>query len=405
MDTETPIWSSVRHRGPGVLALLAGCLAVASPVGAQRLDLPEPFATESARAPARVVERPDGALPSVPEGFSVDVYADDLDGVRTLRWAPNGDLFVAQSRLGLVQVLRDTNGDGTPDSRSNFVEGLRGVFGIAFNGGYVYLGATESIVRVPYQAGDLVARAEPELLVTLPGGGHSTRNIVFNRAGTKMYVAVGSQSNKSEGEDPVRAAINEYNPDGTGHRIYASGLRNPVGLTLQPGTDVLWTSVNERDTLGDDLVPDYITSLQDGGFYGWPYSYLGSNPDPEHEGKRPDLVASAIVPDVWLPAHAAALSVTFYTGDRFPEHYRGGVFVGLHGSWNRSSPSGYMVGFVPFEDGGPAGTVEDFITGWLSSDGATTWGRPVDSLVTEDGSLLVSDDGSGTIWRVSYQGM
>ena len=395
---------SRRVHGPG---LLVGALACGSfaPVEAQQFELPEPFATPSARASAQFIPQPEGSELQLPDGFTVEVFAGDLAGVRTMRLAPNGDLFVAQSRSGVVAVLRDTNQDGVPETHSTYVEGLPGVFGMAFYDGYLYLGATESVVRVPYQRGDLVAGGQPETLVELPAGGHSTRNIVFNRAGTKMYVAVGSQSNKNEGEDPVRAAINEYNPDGTGHRIFASGLRNPVGLTLQPGTDIIWTSVNERDTLGDDLVPDYITSVRDGGFYGWPYSYLGSNEDPEHEGKRPDLVRSAIVPDVWVPAHSAALSVTFYTGDQFPERYRGGAFVGLHGSWNRSTPSGYRVGFVPFEGGEPAGPIEDFLTGWLSSDRATTWGRPVDGLVTEDGSLLVTDDAAGKIWRVSYTGM
>ena len=389
------------------LGLLVGALASGSfaPAEAQQFELPEPFATPSARAPAQLIPQAEGADLQLPDGFTVEVFAGDLPALRTMRLAPNGDLFVAQSRAGVVTLLRDTNRDGVPETRSTYVEGLRGVFGMAFHDGYLYLGATESVVRVPYQRGDLVASGQPETLVELPAGGHSTRNVVFNSAGTKMYVAVGSQSNKSDGEDPVRAAINEYNPDGTGHRIFASGLRNPVGLTLQPGTDNIWTSVNERDTLGDDLVPDYITSVRDGGFYGWPYSYLGSNEDPEHEGKRPDLVRNAIVPDVWIPAHSAALSVTFYTGDQFPERYRGGAFVGLHGSWNRSTPSGYRVGFVPFEDGEPAGPIEDFLTGWLSSDGATTWGRPVDALVTTDGSLLISDDGAGRIWRVSYTGM
>ena len=389
------------------LGLLAGAVMVgfSEPVGAQQFALPELFATPSARASARVTAQPRGADLQLPEGFNVEVFAEDLPGVRRMRSAPNGDLFVAQSRSGVVAVLRDTNGDGVPDTRSTYIEGLPGVFGIAFQDGYLYLGVPERVVRVPYTWGDVVAREEPEVLIQLPGGGHSTRNIVFNRAGTKMYVAVGSRSNKSDGEDPVRAAINEYNLDGTGHRIFASGLRNPVGLTRQPGTDIIWTSVNERDTLGDDLVPDYVTSVQNGGFYGWPYSYLGSNPDPEHVGKRPELVQRAIVPDVWITAHSAALSVTFYTGDQFPERYRGGAFVGLHGSWNRSDPSGYKVGFIPFQNGEPSAPIEDFLTGWLSSDGATTWGRPVDSMVTEDGSLLVSDDGAGRIWRVRYTGM
>ena len=221
-----------------------------------------------------------------------------------------------------------------------------------------------------------------------------------------MYVAVGSMSNKSDGEDPIRAAINEYNPDGTGHRIFASGLRNPVALTLQPGTNTIWTSVNERDTLGDDLVPDYITSVKDGGFYGWPYSYIGSNYDPEHKGKRPDLVARAIVPDVLIPAHSAAVGLTFYTGTQFPERYRNGAFIGLHGSWNRSKLAGYRISFVPFQNGKPAGPLEDFVTGWILNGGSpgSAWGRPVSPYVARDGSLLITDDVANKIWRVRYNG-
>jgi len=277
-------------------------------------------------------------------------------------------------------------------------------FGLAFHEGYLYVGNTNSIVRYKYKDGDTQAEGTPEKLVDLPTGGHSTRNIVFSRDGKKMYVAVGSASNKSDGEEPRRASVNEYNPDGAGHRVFASGLRNPVALTLQPGTDTMWVSVNERDTLGDDLVPDYITSIKDGGFYGWPYSYIGSNYDPEHKGKRPDLVQRAIVPDVLLPAHAAAVGLSFYTGTQFPERYRNGAFVGLHGSWNRSKLAGYRIAFVPFQNGKPSGPVEDFVTGWIINDGhpGSAWGRPVSPFVAKDGSLLITDDGANKIWRVRY---
>jgi glucose/arabinose dehydrogenase len=276
---------------------------------------------------------------------------------------------------------------------------------MAFESGYLYVGETTRLVRFKYQSGDTKASGAPEKLVDFPGGGHSTRNVVFRRDGKKMYVAVGSQSNKSSGEPDVRAAVNEYNPDGTGHRIFASGLRNPVGITLQPGTDTIWVSVNERDTLGDDLVPDYITSVKDGGFYGWPYSYIGSHPDPEHTGEKPELVARAVVPDVLIPAHSAAVSLAFYTGTQFPARYRNGVFVGLHGSWNRSRASGYKVAFVPFQNGKPSGPPEDFLTGFLVTDGPgpiTAWGRPVGVTVAPDGSLLVADDGGSRIFRVRY---
>jgi glucose/arabinose dehydrogenase len=278
-------------------------------------------------------------------------------------------------------------------------------FGLAFNNGYLYVGNTASLVRLKYASGDLKATGQPEKLMDLPSGGHSTRNVIFNRGGTKMYVAVGSQSNNNAGEDCRRAAILEFNPDGSGYRVFASGIRNPVGLTWQPGTDTLWTAMNERDNLGDDLVPDYATSVKDGGFYGWPYSYIGKNPDPRYQGAFPDLVNRAIVPDVLLPAHAAALGLTFYDGNQFPQRYRNGAFVALHGSWNRSAAAGYKVVFVPMANGRP-GPIEDFVSNMLVSNGENggaieAWGRPVGVTVARDGSLLVSDDGSNVIWKVS----
>jgi len=278
-------------------------------------------------------------------------------------------------------------------------------FGLAFHDGYLYVGNTASLVRYKYTNGDLQAQGEPEKLLDLPRGGHSTRNVIFNRAGTKMYVAVGSQSNNDAGEDCRRAAILEFNPDGSGYRVFASGIRNPVGLALQPGTDTIWTAMNERDNLGDDLVPDYATSVKDGGFYGWPYSYIGSNYDPRYVGSFPDLVKRATIPDVLLPADAAALGITFYTGTQFPARYRNGGFVALHGSWNRSVASGYKVVFFPMVNGKP-GPIEDFLTGFLTSDGANStaieqWGRPVGVTVARDGSLLVSDDSGNRIWKIS----
>jgi glucose/arabinose dehydrogenase len=278
-------------------------------------------------------------------------------------------------------------------------------FGIAFNNGYLYVGNTGSLVRYKYTPGDLKAQGEAEKLMDLPTGGHSTRNVIFNRAGTKMYVAVGSQSNNNAGEDCRRAAILEFNPDGSGYRVFASGIRNPVGLAWQPGTSTLWTAMNERDNLGDDLVPDYAASVKDGGFYGWPYSYIGRNYDPRYTGAFPDLVNKAIVPDVLLPAHSAALGVTFYEGNQFPQRYRNGGFVALHGSWNRSVANGYKVVFFPMNNGRP-GPIEDFVSGMLSSNGENgapieAWGRPVGVITARDGSLLVSDDGSNVIWRIA----
>jgi glucose/arabinose dehydrogenase len=394
-----------RNTGTILLACVA-VLCVTAAVTAQLPKLAEPFATPSVRNNVQIVAKPDASQLKAPAGFEVSLYAENLRAPRTMLLAPNGDVFVAQSGPGSVTILRDANNDGTPETRSTYAQGLSGVFGMALHDGYLYLGRTDSVVRYKYAPGDSEAKGTPEKLVDMPTGGHSTRNIIFSRDGKKMYVAVGSQSNKNAGEPPIRAAISEYNPDGTGQRIYASGLRNPVGLALQPGTDIIWTSVNERDTLGDDLVPDYITSVKDGAFYGWPYSYIGSNPDPEHVGKMPDLVRRALVPDVLITAHSAAVSVNFYTGTQFPQRYRNGAFVGLHGSWNRSKVSGYRIGFVPFQNGKPSGPIEDFVTGWIVDGGtpATAWGRPVGTLVMRDGSMLVADDAGNKIWKVRYTG-
>jgi len=277
--------------------------------------------------------------------------------------------------------------------------------GMTFQNGYLYIANTNSIVRYKYTSGDTTAQGTPEKLVDLISGGHGWRNVIFNAAGTKMYVSVGSSSNNDAGEDCRRAAILEFNPDGSGGRIFASGIRNPEGLAWQPGvTNVLWTSVNERDGYGDNLPPDYITSVKDGGFYGWPYSYTGQNYDPRYVGGMPDLVKKALVPDVLIEAHSAAVGLTFYTGTQFPQRYRNGAFVGLHGSWNSSVAHGYKVIFVPFANGKP-GPSEDFLTGFVVDAAAVSkWGRPVGVTVARDGSLLVADDGSGKIWQIKYTG-
>jgi glucose/arabinose dehydrogenase len=417
-------------------------MSVGAALMAQQRQPELPAPSPARPNPSRVIPRPDGAQLKAPEGFSVSIYADDLQAARMMEWAPNGDLFVSQTAAARISVLRDTNNDGTPDMRSVFVQGPlpaprgapppaaaaapgggpgrggqpppvctadavggRQPLGLAFQPGYLYVGYTDCIVRYTYQAGDTQA-SQPERLVDLPGGGgHYARNVTFSRDGKKMYVSVGSASNNNEGEDVRRAAINEYNPDGTGFRIFAFGLRNPTALAWQPGTNTLWTTVNERDNLGDDLVPDYFTSVKENGFYGWPFSYIGQHYDPIHVGKLQHLVRTAIVPDVLLPAHAAALGATFYTGNQFPQRFRNGAFVAMHGSWNRSKANGYKVGFVPFQNGKP-GPVEDFLTGFVVSDGTegpiTTWGRPVGVTVARDGSLLVSDDAGNRIWKVSY---
>lgn len=385
-----------------ILIALVAVVSLCAVAVAQGPRLPAPFATPSSTNRSTVVPKPDAVELKLPAGFTVSVFADNLQAPRTMVHAPNGDIFVAQSNAGSILVLRDTNNDGLPDQRNIYAQGMKRPFGMAFQNGYLYVGEEGQIVRYKYQAGETKASGMPEKLLELPTAGHWTRNVIFSADGKKMYVSVGSQSNKNAGEDPRRAAIHEYNPDGTGQRIFASGIRNPVGLAWQPGTNVLWTAVNERDTLGDDLVPDYATSVKDGGFYGWPYSYIGSNPDPEHVGKMPDLVKRAIVPDVLIPAHSAALGIAFYTGTQFPERYRNGAFIALHGSWNRSKPSGYKVAFVPFQNGKP-GPIEDLVSGWnLSGETNTAWGRPVGVLVARDGSLLVSDDAGGRIWRVRY---
>ena len=421
--------SSTKRLRSGALPVFVGCgtlLLASALVGQVRLPLDPPG--EGRPNPGRVVERPADAQLRVPAGFTVSLYADDLEGVRTMQFAPNGDLFVTQTTRNVTTVLRDTDRDGLPDARTTYAQGpapvgrrgggggaaqpciangvIGGIqpFGLAFQSGYLYVGYANCVVRYRYTAGDTQAPGAPEQLVELPGGGHFTRNVIFNRAGSKMYVSVGSASNNDDGEDSMRAAIHEYNPDGSGHRIFASGIRNPVGLALQPGTDVLWTAVNERDNLGDDLVPDYATSVKDGAFYGWPYSYIGQNYDPKHQGKMPDLVKRATVPDVLIQAHSAALGITFYEAAQFPPRFRNGAFIALHGSWNRSTTAGVKVIFVPFANGRP-GPVEDFVTGFVVSETDNSkWGRPVGVTVAPDGSLLVSDDGGGRIWRVRYTG-
>jgi glucose/arabinose dehydrogenase len=313
------------------------------------------------------------------------------------------------------------------ETRETFATGLNRPFGLAFWKNYLYVGNNDSVVRFTYKTGQTKADGTAEKIVELPpsdaaldqdtanrlkidirqtrGYNHWTRNVIFNPAGKKMYVTVGSATNATPESDARRAAINEYSPDGRAHRVFASGLRNPVGLAYFPGTNTLWTAVNERDQLGDDLVPDYITSVRDGAFYGWPYSYIGKHLDPTVKDQRPDLVAKASVPDVLLPSHSAALGLIFYTGSQFPAEYRNNAFVALHGSINRSKLSGYRVVRVPFRDGTPAGPPQDFLTGFIARDDEEkqAWGRPVGLLQMPDGSILVSDDGGNRVWRVSYE--
>jgi len=367
-------------------------------------DLPAPEVLTGPRNNSKVIPKPDGAELTVPRGFQISVYAEgDLQQPRGLLQAPNGDVFVAESQPNRLTLLRDSNNDGKVDERFVFATGLNRPFGLALWQDYLYVGNTNGIVRFKYKAGQTKAEAEPEKVVELPSGpGHWTRNVLFNQAGTKMYVAVGSASNVNAGEPPIRAAISEFNPDGSGHRIYASGTRNPVGLAWNPATKQLWAAVEERDLIGDDLVPEYVTSIKDGGFYGWPYSYLGQNEDPRRKGEQPDLVKKAIVPDVLIQAHSAVLGMTFYEGKMFPD-CQGDAFVALHGSWNRASRTGYKIIRIKFKNGKPVGGYDDFVTGWmLGEDKPEVWGRPVGVLVLKDGSMLITDDGGNKVWRVSY---
>lgn len=357
--------------------------------------LPAPFATRSAGNPPIVLGRPAGAALHVPPGFHVEIWASKLSDPRSMVLAPNGDVFLSEPGAGKIDVFR-------AGKQFTFAQGLDNPFGLAFHDGFLYVGNETSVIRFAYAPGQTAASAKPQTIAPLPGGGHTTRNVLFNRAGTKMYVSIGSASNVSA-EGPPRAAIMEYNPDGSGRRVFASGLRNPVGLAWNPTTGALWTSVNERDGLGDELVPDYVTEVQDGAFYGWPYSYLGQNVDPRRKGEHPELVAKAIVPSVLIESHSAPLGIAFYDGKMFPADYRGSLFVALHGSWNREPRTGYKIIRVPFRNGKPTGGYDDFLAGWSPDPTARrVWGRPVGLLVLPDGSLLVSDDGAGVIWRVSY---
>ncbi|PAW79571.1 MAG: sorbosone dehydrogenase [Verrucomicrobia bacterium Tous-C9LFEB] len=375
-------------------------------------DLPAPYATESSSNPPKKVARPDKAWPQVPPGFEVTLYAEGFQQPRKMVTAPNGDIFVVDSQANTVRVLRDENGDGKPDKNELYLEGLDQPFGMAFyppgdDPQFFYVANTGNVVRVPYRRGDLKAAGKPELIVRelsagghLTGGGHWTRDLAFSPDGKQLFVSIGSKTNVED--SPVeknRARIFVFDPDGGNGRTYAHGIRNPVGLAIDPATGALWTSVNERDGLGDNLPCDYITKVRENGFYGWPWFYLGNHEDPRHKGKYPELANSVIVPDVLLQSHSASLCLTFYEGTTFPARYRGQIFAGLHGSWNRSRRTGYKVVMVSVKNGSAAGEYEDFLTGFVTTDG-NVWGRPVGVTTAKDGALLVSDDGGKVIWRV-----
>jgi glucose/arabinose dehydrogenase len=368
----------------------------------QKPRLPAPFATRSAGNGPRKEKPPAGFLPTVPAGFRVNVYASDFKTPRWLTVAPNGDIFLAETGAGKIVVLRDPQNTGGAQEREVFASGLTRPFGIAFHDDYVYVGEMKRVVRFHYDAKTSKRTGEAEKLMDLPSGGHWTRTVAFSADGKHLYVAVGSDGNIDVDNPPIRAAVTICDPDGKNARLFATGLRNPVGLAIEPKTGEVWTSVNERDELGDDLPPDYFTSLKDGGFYGWPYSYIGDNVDSRVKPQRPDLVARAIIPDVLIGAHVAPLQFAFYTGKQFPESYQGGAFIAEHGSWNRATRSGYQIVFVAFRDGKPSADPVPFLTGLVPGPKQPdVYGRPVGVTVAPDGSLLVSDDGAGVIYRVS----
>jgi glucose/arabinose dehydrogenase len=400
-------------------------------------DLPKPFMTESVTLRSRIVPRPAGTLPQAPPGFHVGLFADGLNMPRVIRVAPNGDIFVAETQAGQVRVFRGISADGKPRETSVFASGFHEPYGIAFyptgkNPHWLYVANTDSVVRYAYRAGDLKATGNPEsVIATLPSSrprdevawraydaavaagkpvpdhGHWTRDLAFSLDGKRLFVGVGSASNLDDPDDHPnethRANILEYTPEGTFVKVYASGIRNPSGIAVNQSTGQLWCSVNERDGLGDNLPPDYITHVEEGGFYGWPWYYIGANADPRLHGKHLELKNKVIAPDVLLQSHSASLQMTFYDGTQFPAEYQGDIFASEHGSWNRLTRSGYEVVRVPLKNGKSNGVYEDFLTGFLTPKG-DVWGRPVGIAVAPDGSLLVSDDGSGSIWRVSHSG-
>ena len=400
-------------------------------------DLPKPFMTESATLRSRIAPRPAGAMPQAPAGFHVGLFADGLSMPRVIRVAPNGDIFLAETQAGQVRVFRGISADGKPRETAVFATGFHEPYGMVFypagkNPQWLYVANTDSVVRYAYKAGDLQATGKAETVIAalpssrprdevawraydaaikagkpVPDHGHWTRDLALSLDGKRLFVGVGSASNLNDPDDTPsethRANILEYTPDGKFVKVYASGIRNPSGIAVNPTTGQVWCSVNERDGLGDDLPPDYISHVEEGGFYGWPYFYMGGNADPRLKGKHPELKDKTIVPDVLLQPHTASLQITFYDGKQFPAEYQGDIFASEHGSWNRMVRSGYEVVRVPIKDGKASGVYEDFLTGFLTPNG-DVWGRPVGVATAPDGSLLVSDDGSNSVWRVSYTG-
>ena len=422
--------------------IIAGCsskkpdpnkAAVINTKDNQQVELPAPYETKSSRNYCKVIGWPDGKTPVAPEGFKVNLFAGGLDNPRNIYVLPNGDILVSQANTEITGIkklgadiigasgsqdlnksannlvlLRDKNGDGKADAKTIFLAGLNQPYGMLLLKGWFYVANTDGLWRYPYKSGETSITAAGQKILSLPAGGynnHWTRNLRANSAGTKIYISVGSGTNNAEhglANEVRRADVLEINPDGTGERVYASGLRNPAGIDFQPQTNELWASVNERDGMGDHLVPDYLTSVKPGGFYGWPFAYFGNHEDPEHVGLRPDLVKKSIVPDVSLGPHTASLGLAFYNGNTFPKQYYGGAFIGQHGSWNSSKLVGYKVVYVPFSNGKPGGKPEDFLTGFIADSAKQkVYGRPVGIAVAPKGALLVADDSGNKIWRIT----
>ena len=369
--------------------------------------LPEPFQTPSSNNRPEVISKPEGANLTLPSGFHIEVYAEGFTRPRFMLQTSTGEILLSNSdNAGSVYVLQDRNKDFKNDSQTKIIEGLDRPYGLALWKEYLYVAEATSLKRYKYDSANRSAKLPGQEVVSLKdfGKGHWTRSILFDDKAEKFYLTVGSGSNVDAGEDPMRAAIHRYNPDGSGHEVIAEGVRNVIGLRWYPGTHTLWAAVQERDGLGDDLVPDYFTAIKPGGFYGWPYAYIGPHEDPRRKGENPAQVKTTIPPDVQLGAHVAVLDALFYTGTQFPEHYRGGAFLAFHGSWNRSKRVGYSVAFVPFENGKPVELPREFLSGFmLHPEKREVWGRPVGLLQLEDGSMLVSDDGGNKIWRIYYK--
>jgi len=386
--------------------------SIANDVPVNWQDLPEPYHTKSANNPPRLIPQPKQAFLSVPEGFVVEEYLSDFLRPRFMLLGPDNEILLSDMSAGIVYVIRDR--EAAP-----LITNLSRPYGMAFYKEWLYVAEASSVKRYKYSSIQSVGKGEEVIALQRYATGHITRSILFDEAAGKLYLTVGSGSNVDQGEPPIRAAVSRYNPDGTGFELFATGIRNPIGLQWYPhtkdsgsnnsgsnnfGAKALWITAHERDGLGDDLVPDYFTRVEEGGFYGWPYAYIGPHEDPRHAGVAPDKVKQTLYPSVLLGGHVGSLDFTFYTGTQFPEKYQGGAFLALHGSWNRSKRAGYKVVFVPFENGQPVSGPEDFLTGWmLAEDKAEVWGRPVAVLQMPDGSLLISDDGAGKLWRVSYR--